>query len=376
MESNMSKQHSTHEKYYPFFQTMNDYINHKKSQINNGINDYNMVNIVRKENAEVGMHSNVIYSLVDPHGLHYRGDLFLKLFIRDVLTIDDFGEILSVQAEEVTTQIEAKNRRIDFTIKSTKYYVGIEMKVDAYDLVDQISDYEEDLLEKSKLDRQQKVVIYYLTKDGKEAGKHSSKTVIVQKISFKEHILNWITHCQNEVKNITNLNLALENYKDVVKKITGQYKGNLMSLKEFLNEKNIEEFCEIFNEIDEMQEEVAEKFLAKLRDSLNGFGVKRDLECSNCIDILVGEYVIRLYFSGSELLLQIGDKEDKFKSTISQEKRKTFGSLSWENIKFDNSNWQKGYGELNLGKVRLQTEEKIINDTNEKLSSIFKALGV
>ena len=41
-----------------------------------------MVNIVRKENAEVGMHSNVIYSLIDPNGLHYQDDLFYKYLLK------------------------------------------------------------------------------------------------------------------------------------------------------------------------------------------------------------------------------------------------------------------------------------------------------
>ena len=113
-----------------------------------------MVNVVRKENAEVGMHSNVIYSLIDPNGQHYRGDLFLKLFIKYVLAdeeikIDDFGEIISVKAEESTFG----NRRIDFTIKSSNYYIGIEMKIDANDLKDQLSHYEKDLLLKAKNDK-------------------------------------------------------------------------------------------------------------------------------------------------------------------------------------------------------------------------------
>ena len=53
-----------------------------------GLNDYNMVNAVRKANLEVGMHSNVLYSLLDPNGLHYQGELFLSLFIDKVLGIN------------------------------------------------------------------------------------------------------------------------------------------------------------------------------------------------------------------------------------------------------------------------------------------------
>ncbi len=363
--------------YKNFFETMQAFKIKQNQQKMNGINDYNMVNVVRKENAEVGMHSNVIFSLIDPDGLHYRGDLFLKLFIKDVLEMDDFGEILSVQAEEITTIDSAQNRRIDFTIKSSKYYIGIEMKVDAYDLVNQISDYEEDLVSKAKEDRKQKVIIYYLTKEGKEAGKHSSKNVIAKKISFNEHILKWITNCQIEVQNTTNLNLAFENYKDIVKKITGKYKGNLMSLEEFINEhkkdQDIIKLYKILDEIDAMQEDVARKFLTILMDSVGDTLDKK--QGINFIDIVAGNYIIRLYFTGSELILQIGDINNRFQEIISDEKRKKFASslLPW-NGKFINLNWPKGYGEINLGKVRLQTKDKVIEKVKAIVSDIIKTV--
>ncbi|UTJ05708.1 PD-(D/E)XK nuclease family protein [Arcobacter roscoffensis] len=46
------------------------FLSEQEKQKQRGLNDYNIVNLVRKENAEVGMHSNVIYSLIDPNGLH------------------------------------------------------------------------------------------------------------------------------------------------------------------------------------------------------------------------------------------------------------------------------------------------------------------
>jgi hypothetical protein len=224
-----------------------------------------MVNVVRKENAEVGMHSNVIYSLINPNGLHYQEDLFLKLFIQEVLKINDFCEVISVNAEELTFE----NRRIDFTIKSSNYYVGIEMKIDASDLEKQLSHYNEDLLKKAKDDKIENVIIYYLTKDGKEAAVHSSNEIEYKKISFKEDILNWIEKCQAEVRNITNLNEAFENYKDIVKKITNQYKGNIVTLDEYLNEKctkvDLPEVYKILDDIEGMQKSIVEGFLKKNR---------------------------------------------------------------------------------------------------------------
>ena len=92
------------ENYINFFEELKRFNEKQKKQKQRGLNDYNMVNVVRKENAEVGMHSNVIYSLIDPNGLHYQDDLFLQIFIKDVLEIHDFGDILSVNAEESTNE--------------------------------------------------------------------------------------------------------------------------------------------------------------------------------------------------------------------------------------------------------------------------------
>ncbi|QNM89354.1 hypothetical protein HOO34_06645 [Aliarcobacter cryaerophilus] len=60
------------EKYINFFEKIRLFKEEQKKQKQRGLNDYNMVNVVRKENAEVGMHSNVIYSLINPQGLHYH----------------------------------------------------------------------------------------------------------------------------------------------------------------------------------------------------------------------------------------------------------------------------------------------------------------
>ena len=254
------------EKYINFFEKIKLFKEEQKKQKQRGLNDYNMVNVVRKENAEVGMHSNVIYSLIDPNGLHYQDDLFLRIFIKNVLEINDFGDILSVQAEESTNE----NRRVDFTIKSNNYYIGIEMKVDASDLENQISHYYDDLKEKASKDSNQKVLIYYLTKNGKDASLNShNNKVTPTKISFKEHILNWIDKCQQEVKNITNLNEAFENYKDIVKKVLNIKNAKVGTMENKLlemfdeNKENFMIASSIYNNFDQIKYKIVSDFFSK-----------------------------------------------------------------------------------------------------------------
>ncbi len=221
--------------YSEFFNKVEAFKEKQNAQKQRGLNDYNMVNVVRSETAEVGMHSNVIYSLIDPYGSHYQGNLFLQHFISDVLAINDFGTSITVEAEESTYE----NRRIDFTIKSDTYYIGIEMKVNAHDLNEQLFHYRKDLIEKAN--NEKTVIIYYLTKDGEEASEYSHNGIDYKKISFKEHILKWIDSCQKEVRNITNLNEAFNNYRSIVEKITGKYHSKIDTMDDFFLKKGNEE---------------------------------------------------------------------------------------------------------------------------------------
>ena len=253
------------EKYEEFFDFIKEILKKQQAQKLRGLNDYNMVNVVRNEYEEVNMHSNIIYSLLDPNGLHYQNDLFLNLFVEKVLGFElkKFGKIFKVQVEEQTD----KNRRIDFTIKSENYLIGIEMKVNARDLKNQIFDYYEYLKEEAD---KKKVIIYYLTKDGKNASKSSKQDVEIRKISFKEHILNWIDSSQHEVQNITNLNVALEDYKNIVKKITNNYKGNVMRLADELkkNEEKYQLALEVNQELATMKEESVNNFFQNIKTNL------------------------------------------------------------------------------------------------------------
>ena len=340
------------EKYINFFEKIKLFKEEQKKQKQRGLNDYNMVNVVRKENAEVGMHSNIIYSLINPNGLHYQDDLFLQIFIKDVLAINDFGNILSVQAEESTNE----NRRVDFTIKSNNYYIGIEMKVDASDLENQISHYYDDLKEKASKDSNQEVIIYYLTKNGKDASLHShNNEVKYRKISFEKHILNWIENCQKEVKNITNLNEAFENYKDIVKKITNNYAGRIKLLENELL-KN-EEYYELAKEISEAFQKAKNKKINELRNKQINLIIEiveeKDLQFINylpknwtAIDVF-SELSFRIIANEEDYLIQVFDKSGYGQDVDNSKKEVILKKL----IEIDNrfkSVYSKVYGQITI----------------------------
>ncbi|UXC28763.1 PD-(D/E)XK nuclease family protein [Aliarcobacter butzleri] len=359
------------ENYINFFEKIKLFKEEQKKQKQRGFNDYNMVNVVRKENAEVGMHSNVIYSLIDPNGLHYQDDLFLKTFIKDVLEINDFGNILSVQAEESTNE----NRRVDFTIKSSIYYIGIEMKIDALDLENQISHYFEDLKEKAEKDSKQEVIIYYLTKNGKDASFHSHREIKYKKISFENHILTWIENCQKEVRNITNLNEAFENYKDIVKKITNKYEGRVMSLKNELL-KN-EEYFELAKEISEAFQEAKNEKIQELKNKQINLIIEiveeNNLQFINylpknwtAIDVF-SELSIRIIANEKDYLIQVFDKIGYGKDVDNLKKEVILEKL----INIDNrfkSSYSKVYGQITIDYQDIDKEK--LNDFLSKLINL------
>jgi len=201
----------------------------RKAQKLRGLNNYNILTAVRKANAEVGMHSNFLYSLLNTEGDHYQGDLFARLFAKYVLDIQDLGKNI-----KVTPEFASENRRIDFVLESDTYMVGIEMKIDAGDQDKQIADYYDYLVKNAK---DKTVKMYYLTPHIKKASEKSHRNRPYIQISFKDHIIKWLNEAQKQVPNITNLNNAITYYRDVVKMIIGKYESPLYDYKTFFLDK-------------------------------------------------------------------------------------------------------------------------------------------
>jgi len=293
-----------------------------------GLNNYNIINVLRKPYEEVGLHSNFIYSLLDINGEHFQEDLFVNIFVKEVLKIDDFGKVLEVNQEELTTQ----NRRIDFTIKSEKYYIGIEMKIYAKDQKYQIYDYYQDL--KSKVKNREEVKIYYLTLDGKNPSKESyiknDNIVKYNKISFKNDILNWLQKCKNEVQNITNLNNAISYYIEIIEILTRTYKSKIIKLEDFLlSDKNIfekaQEFYEnhkqnpnddiekeIYQGYDKAREKLTKQFFEEsltneIQKKLGYLGYKVTFENKDCDYKITVEKGNNKFILGSENYSKNGD---------------------------------------------------------------------
>lgn len=188
----------------------------------NGEN-FNIFSILNMERYEVKTHSYFIYELINPKGSHDQKALFLKLFFKDVLKLeldkDVAFEKIQVKREDPTDE----KRRIDFTIETDKRIIAIEMKIDASDQPNQLSDYS-NFIKKHKPNKEQK--LYYLTLFGTEASEKSSKGLEVEKdyhtISFRSEIYRWLKSCIEKSATIPTLREGLVHYKNLIQKITNQ----------------------------------------------------------------------------------------------------------------------------------------------------------
>ncbi len=164
---------------------------------------FNIFSILKMERLEVNTHSAFLYELINPKGTHYQGDKYLRIFIDKVLKIENFDfENVKVGRETFTNT----SRRIDFTIKNKDYYIAIEMKIDARDQDNQLSDY----YKYAKKQKKEFTEVYYLTLDGKDASGKSFKNeeiIDYKKISFQFHILDFI---EKSIEKSSNLPIIRE----------------------------------------------------------------------------------------------------------------------------------------------------------------------
>jgi len=182
--------------------------------------NFNIFSILKMERLEVQTHSTFIFELINPNGTHEQGTKYLEIFLHEVLDINDFDLMnVKVKREDPTDE----GRRIDFTIENNKYFIAIEMKIDAVDQPKQLLAYK-----KHSTNKQKEAKLYYLTLDGREANENSVKdkkqkleTDEYDRISFAFHILRWIETSIEKSASLPIVRETLSQYANLIRKLTG-----------------------------------------------------------------------------------------------------------------------------------------------------------
>ena len=231
--------------------------------------NFNIFSILGVESKEVII-CRLIKDLISIDGSHCQGNLYLKLFVKDVLglncTDDEWNDNKVKTSLEFTTD---NGRRIDIIIESPKSFIAIETKIYAGDQQNQCQDYYKEINRHGQANK----FLYYLTLDGRKPSKESLGTLPVENvhcISFSENIVSWIENCLKEsvTVKISSIREILLQFLATVKKLTNQSEGaEYMEIFNLIKDnpeycraaatifKNFDKFCKemglsIFNEID------------------------------------------------------------------------------------------------------------------------------
>jgi hypothetical protein len=135
----------------------------------------------------------VLADFLNPKGLHYRGGVYLKLFI-DMLVkpfAKNTGGLDSSKAKVVTEYSIDGNRRIDIVIEDSVFFIPIEVKINAGEQEKQISDYA--AFSRRKNGAASFVPVFFLTPDGRKPAEAASEDYVC--LSFEEHIIPWLSKC-------------------------------------------------------------------------------------------------------------------------------------------------------------------------------------
>jgi len=149
-----------------------------------GVHDYSLMNALLKKTDEVNLHSNFIYSMINPNSSHYYGNKFLKLFLESI-NEDDFIDIENAK-------VYKEKGKIDLLVEDGNHVLIIENKLRAVDQEHQISRYIqyviENYLDNDKVNLETKIHIVYLS-EYKATPSDKSQSIIGFELVGKE--LKW-----------------------------------------------------------------------------------------------------------------------------------------------------------------------------------------
>lgn len=180
---------------------------------------YNIFEVLGVEYKEVIM-CRFLGNLLDCRGKHGLGTEPLRLFIRDVLHDEDFGD--NLEEAIITLEDSTDNgRRVDIVIYLKDKIYPIEVKIWAGDRNEQLKDYYKFYFGDSK-DAQ----IYYLTPNkhspsdkSKGEDEDGLKDEQIVRISFTEDIKNWLTEVCNIEGATETIKSVIRNFMEVIDKM-------------------------------------------------------------------------------------------------------------------------------------------------------------
>ena len=198
---------------------IDDYMDSKLEEVS-----YNVFDVLSVSDKEVIM-CRMLADLLNPKGKHKNGTKYLESFLQIVLKNKyEFTEELLKKTEVIKElKIPESDRRIDIVVKNKKWFMPIEVKINAEEQESQCFDYS-----KYAKDEFKNKKIVYLTKygtypspystGGAKEGPGTLEKIDIITISFSEDIVNWL---QKIVRDETGeLRYSLNQYLNSIKEFT------------------------------------------------------------------------------------------------------------------------------------------------------------
>ena len=266
------------ERYQEYFEKIKRFKEEQDGQKQRGLNGYNILTSVLDKTDEVRLHTRMLYSLLSPDGKHYQSNLFLDKFL-SILSINDFDFNSS------NCSIHKEYQNIDLYMTDGDKHIILENKVYAKDQKEQIKRYIEVIQKENHSLEAHDILVIYLSLDKKRPTKYSLGNLIIKdgfvkdeakdiaifkSIHYKHEILEWLSSCQYEVQNITNLNEVFKQYIDVVKMINNQYKDKVIRLSDYIKDNPLvyKMAVEIQKALPEVRKSIVDEFFEKVEISL------------------------------------------------------------------------------------------------------------
>ena len=266
----MSKNIEDYEKFLEEFKIAFD--EHKKrceERRRRGIHDLNIFDVLETKEVK---HSRFLSALLDPDGLHYQNDLFLREFV-DICELKDFDFDTS------SAKVYREYNNIDIYITDGDKHIIIENKLWTSDHDEQIARYIQAIVDEQDEQDEiyERILVLYLTPfddEIKELGgiaqinenylltdeNYNSIKVSYKHISYQKEILEWISKIKLEIANLIDLSVIISQYEKLVKNLTNQ--GEKMENKEIFS---------LIQENHSICIDIVENFEQASRDIINDF---------------------------------------------------------------------------------------------------------
>ena len=231
---------------------------------------FNLFNIVDIATDEVRI-CRVLHELLNPMGMHYQKDAYLKLFVKHVLQLDIPDKVCKTM-QVYREYMLPDGRRIDLAIESEDYFIPIEVKIYAKDQERQCYDY----YQKAK-----NTNVYYLTLEGALPSEYSAVGLAknengykeVTTISFRDEILIWLAKCleHKETIKIAPIREILLQFISVIRRLTNQSEeGKEMEIQKVItaSKENMMSAIEIEKSLKVCKTEMMYKVLRAIEEGL------------------------------------------------------------------------------------------------------------